>query len=62
MAYLGYRAPLPVFSSPGLILPTQRFANKNDWLAFTAKFIEGALHYKSLLDKYFINLITYFKS
>lgn len=52
MAYLGYRSPLPIWSSPGLVLPPQDFANsETKWLAFASKFIHGALDYKTMLDE-----------
>ena len=42
MAYLGYRAPLPVWSSPGIIMPPQDFSNSDEkWLSFTARLVEG---------------------
>ena len=51
MAYLGYRAPLPVWSSPGIIMPPQDFSNSDEkWLSFTARFVEGILDYKRQLD------------
>jgi carnitine O-acetyltransferase len=52
MAYLGYRSPLPVWSSPGFVLPPQQFANNEyKWLAYAAKLISGALDYKTKLDE-----------
>ena len=51
MAYLGYRAPLPVWSSPGIIMPPQDFSNCDEkWLSFTARFAEAVLDYKRLID------------
>ena len=52
MAYLGYRAPLPVWSSPGIIMPPQNFGDMEDKrLQFTARFLEAVLIYKSQLDE-----------
>ena len=51
MAYLGYRAPLPVWSSPGIIMPPQDFSNSDEkWLSFTARLVEGILDYKRQID------------
>jgi len=51
MAYLGYRSPLPIWSSPGVILPPQEFSHSEDkWLTYAAKFVHGALDYKTRLD------------
>lgn len=52
MAYLGYRSPLPIWSSPGVILPPQEFNNSQEkWLTYAAKFIQGATDYKARLDE-----------
>ena len=51
MAYLGYRAPLPVWSSPGIIMPPQDFSNSDEkWLSFTARLVEAVLDYKKKID------------
>jgi len=51
MAYLGYRAPLPVWSSPGIIMPPQDFSNSDEkWLSFTARLVEAVLDYKRKID------------
>lgn len=49
-AYLQYRDPVIVFSSPGLVFPKRYFKNENERLQFTAKAISAALSYKSLID------------
>uniref|UniRef100_A0A646QE80 CarnOAT n=1 Tax=Hemiscolopendra marginata TaxID=943146 RepID=A0A646QE80_9MYRI len=49
-AYMEYRLPLVMYSSPGLIFPLQQFMTKDDQLRFAAKVIAGALEYKSLID------------
>ena len=51
MAYLGYRAPLPVWSSPGIIMPPQDFSDSDEkWLSFTARLVEAVLDYKRKID------------
>ena len=51
MAYLGYRDPLPVWSSPGIIMPPQHFDHSAEkWLAFAAKFVQAAMDFKHQLD------------
>ena len=52
MAYLGYRAPLPVWSSPGIIMPPQDFGNSEEnMLKFTSRLVEAVIEYKDLLDQ-----------
>lgn len=50
MAYLEYRAPLPVWSSPGLCFPKQHFKDKSAFLTFAAKMVAGVLDFKIMLD------------
>lgn len=50
MAYLGYRAQLPVWSSPGLVLPPQTFGSEQAWLTYAALFVDSLMAYKSRLD------------
>ncbi|XP_063902174.1 carnitine O-acetyltransferase-like isoform X2 [Zophobas morio] len=50
VAYLGYRDPVVVYSSPGLAFPCQSFSSQEDRLDYTAKLISGALSYKTLID------------
>lgn len=38
-AYLGYRAPVIVNSSPGTVGPLQKFQNSNDVILFGARVI-----------------------
>jgi carnitine O-acetyltransferase len=49
-AYLKYRDPVVVFSSPGLVFPKREFSTQDDKLKFTAKMISAALSYKNLID------------
>ncbi|CAG9566977.1 unnamed protein product [Danaus chrysippus] len=51
-AYLEYRDPVTVYSSPGLVFPFQKFNSQQDQLKYAAKTILAALEYKSLIDKY----------
>lgn len=49
-AYLQYRDPVVVFSSPGLVFPKQTFKSDDDRLTCAAKMIAIALDYKHLID------------
>ncbi|XP_045052783.1 carnitine O-acetyltransferase isoform X2 [Desmodus rotundus] len=49
-AYLQYRQPLVIYSSPGLVLPRQDFVDLQGQLRFAAKFIEGVLDFKAMVD------------
>ncbi|XP_053138335.1 carnitine O-acetyltransferase isoform X2 [Hemicordylus capensis] len=49
-AYLEYRLPVVVHSSPGVVLPKQDFLDRQGQLRFAAKLIEGALHFKTMID------------
>ncbi|XP_010019209.1 PREDICTED: carnitine O-acetyltransferase [Nestor notabilis] len=49
-AYLEYRLPVVVHSSPGLVLPKQDFLDRQGQLRFAAKLIEGILDFKSMID------------
>ncbi|XP_044268520.1 carnitine O-acetyltransferase isoform X2 [Tribolium madens] len=49
-AYLGYRDPVVVYSSPGLVFPFQKFNCEEQRLEYAAKLIAGALSYKELID------------
>ncbi|CAH0726668.1 unnamed protein product, partial [Brenthis ino] len=49
-AYLEYRDPVVIFSSPGLVLPFRKFNNQQEQLKYAAKTILAALDYKSLID------------
>lgn len=50
-AYLDYRWPVVVWSSPGLVFPLQEFRTLDDQLSYAAKVIVGALDYKKMLDE-----------
>lgn len=49
-AYLEYRMPVVVHSSPGVVLPKQDFGDRQGQLRFAAKLIEGVLDFKSMID------------
>uniref|UniRef100_A0A8C7ET48 Carnitine O-acetyltransferase n=1 Tax=Neovison vison TaxID=452646 RepID=A0A8C7ET48_NEOVI len=49
-AYLQYRQPLVIYSSPGVALPKQDFVDLQGQLRFAAKFIEGVLDFKAMVD------------
>jgi len=49
-AYLEYRLPVIVHSSPGLVFPLQNFESVHDQLSYAAKMIYGALCYKEIID------------
>lgn len=53
-AYLDFRWPVVVYSSPGLVFPFQTFNGKNDQFKYAAKVITGAMDYKKLVDKFVI--------
>lgn len=48
-AYLGYRDPVVVFSSPGLVLPFEDFEDEYERLVYTASLILGAVKYRNLI-------------
>ncbi|KAH8276439.1 hypothetical protein KR018_012265, partial [Drosophila ironensis] len=50
-AYLSYKAPLTVFSSPGLAFPIQNFDDKEEYLKFTANAIRAIFEFKNLVSK-----------
>lgn len=49
-AYLEYRDPVVVWSSPGLVFPQRKFETEDDRIVFTSKVISAALAYKNLID------------
>ncbi|CAL4074526.1 unnamed protein product, partial [Meganyctiphanes norvegica] len=50
-AYLDFRSPVVVWSSPGLVFPLQDFKSLDDQLNYAAKLISGALDYKIMVDE-----------
>ncbi|XP_033049353.1 carnitine O-acetyltransferase isoform X1 [Trachypithecus francoisi] len=49
-AYLQYRQPVVICSSPGVMLPKQNFVDLQGQLRFAAKLIEGVLDFKVMID------------
>ncbi|XP_060802455.1 carnitine O-acetyltransferase isoform X2 [Amyelois transitella] len=49
-AYLEYRDPVVVFSSPGLVFPFRKFTTQTDQLKYAAKTLLAVLEYKDLID------------
>lgn len=50
-AYLSYRDPVVVYSSPGLIFPpVPKFNSEFDRLTYAAKVISACLNYKAMID------------
>lgn len=58
VAYLEYRDPVVVYSSPGLVFPFQNFENECDQLEYTAKLILAAIDYKLLIDRLVVCWMT----
>ncbi|XP_053195749.1 carnitine O-acetyltransferase isoform X2 [Scomber japonicus] len=50
VAYLDYRLPVVVHSSPGLVLPRMNFHDKQGQMRFAAKLIAGVLDFKTMID------------
>nr|CAD7402882.1 unnamed protein product [Timema cristinae] len=50
-AYLSYRLPVVVHSSPGIQLPHQSFERQEAHLTYATRFIQGALSFKKILDE-----------
>uniref|UniRef100_A0A673BJX2 Carnitine O-acetyltransferase n=1 Tax=Sphaeramia orbicularis TaxID=375764 RepID=A0A673BJX2_9TELE len=50
VAYLDYRLPVVVHSSPGLVLPRVNFNDKQGQIRFAAKLIAGVLDFKTMID------------
>lgn len=49
-AYLDFRYPVVVYSSPGLVFPFENFENESDRLSYTSKLILAAIDYKLQID------------
>ncbi|KAI4797651.1 hypothetical protein KUCAC02_024943 [Chaenocephalus aceratus] len=50
IAYLDYRLPVVVHSSPGLVLPRMNFRDTQGQIRFAAKLIAGVLDFKTMID------------
>uniref|UniRef100_A0A673IPU4 Carnitine O-acetyltransferase-like n=1 Tax=Sinocyclocheilus rhinocerous TaxID=307959 RepID=A0A673IPU4_9TELE len=49
-AYLDYRMPVVVHSSPGVVLPSMEFSDRQGQMRYAAKLIAGVLDFKSMID------------
>ncbi|KAJ8983433.1 hypothetical protein NQ317_005898 [Molorchus minor] len=49
-AYLDYRDPVVIYSSPGLVFPFEDFKNEIERLTYTAQLILAAVDYKLVID------------
>ncbi|XP_043218584.1 carnitine O-acetyltransferase-like [Amphibalanus amphitrite] len=50
-AYLEYRSPVVVWSSPGLVMPLQQWDTQQQQLKYAARLISDAMAFKKLLDE-----------
>lgn len=51
-AYLGYRSPVIVHSSPGTVGPLQKFDTSNDFYRYAARAIGGICDYNKMIKRY----------
>ena len=51
LAYLTYRSPVVVWSSPGIVWPRREFSDVDDQLDYASKVIAGLIDFKLMLDK-----------
>ncbi|KAK3527286.1 hypothetical protein QTP86_018602 [Hemibagrus guttatus] len=49
-AYLDYRMPVVIHSSPGVVLPRLQFSDRQGQVRYAAKFIAGVLDFKTMID------------
>ncbi|GLV41481.1 Carnitine O-Acetyl-Transferase [Carabus blaptoides fortunei] len=49
-AYLGFRSPVVIYSSPGLVFPMEKFRDVCDQLDYATKIIVSAMKYKEQID------------
>uniref|UniRef100_A0AAY4EET6 Carnitine O-acetyltransferase n=1 Tax=Denticeps clupeoides TaxID=299321 RepID=A0AAY4EET6_9TELE len=49
-AYLDYRMPVVVHSSPGVVLPRLEFSDRQGQMRYAAKLIAGVLDFKTMID------------
>lgn len=50
-AYLGYRDPVTIYSSPGMSFPLTQFKNLDEYFMYTAKLIMGLVKFKKQVDE-----------
>ncbi|XP_035223735.1 carnitine O-acetyltransferase-like isoform X2 [Stegodyphus dumicola] len=55
-AYLEFRMPLVLYSSPGLVFPLKDFNTVERQLRYAARLVAGALDFKKLVDSYSLPL------
>ncbi|KAK2840763.1 hypothetical protein Q7C36_012342 [Tachysurus vachellii] len=48
--YLDSRMPVPVYTSPGVVLPQMHFQDRQGQMRFAAKLIAGVLDFKKMID------------
>jgi len=48
---LDFRAPVVVFSNPGLVFPRQEFKSKDEQVTHAATVVSAALDFKVKLDR-----------
>ncbi|XP_056601719.1 carnitine O-acetyltransferase [Triplophysa dalaica] len=49
-AYLEYRMPVVIYSSPGVVLPRLEFSDSQGQMRYAAKLIAGVLDFKTMID------------
>ncbi|XP_076868046.1 carnitine O-acetyltransferase isoform X1 [Brachyhypopomus gauderio] len=49
-AYLDYRMPVVIHSSPGVVLPRLEFSDRQGQIRYAAKLIAGVLDFKTMID------------
>ncbi|XP_075149226.1 carnitine O-Acetyl-Transferase isoform X3 [Haematobia irritans] len=49
-AYLGYRDPVTIYSSPGMTFPLISFKNFDEYISYTAKLIMAMIKFKKRVD------------
>nr|XP_055055506.1 carnitine O-acetyltransferase isoform X2 [Misgurnus anguillicaudatus] len=49
-AYLEYRMPVVIHSSPGVVLPRLEFSDRQGQMRYAAKLIAGVLDFKTMID------------
>lgn len=56
-AYLGYRSPVIVHSSPGTVGPLQKFETTDDFYRYAACVIGGICNYNKMIKRYTFRFI-----
>ncbi|XP_013101090.2 carnitine O-acetyltransferase isoform X2 [Stomoxys calcitrans] len=49
-AYLGYREPVTIYSSPGMTFPLMNFKNLDEYYSYTSKLIMAMIKFKKRVD------------